>query len=309
VHVLVTGGAGFIGSHTVEALIEEGAQIRVLDDFSSGRESNLPLDRQLSVVKGDIRDADLVRESMEGITHVLHLAAQVSVQLSVDDPLASASVNVGGFLTVLDAARIAGVQRFVYASSAAVYGVPQELPLEESSSVRPVSPYGLDKLVNEQYADLYRRLYGVPCLGLRYFNVYGTRQDPASPYSGVISIFLERITSGAEVSVFGDGEQSRDFVYVKDIAQANTNALRSDNTGVVNVASGRSVTLLELIAGMEAACGKTALVAHVDKRPGDIRHSHGSAERMQKWLGPLQLTPLELGLRKLCGAEGNPGEE
>ena len=301
--MLITGGAGFIGSHTVEALIADGAAIRVLDDFSSGREANLPFDRQLTVVKGDIRDPEAVREAMEGVTHVLHLAAQVSVQRSVDDPLTSASTNIYGFLNVLDAARIAGVQRFVYGSGAAVYGVPQDLPLEESSSpLRPVSPFGLDKLVNEQYADLYTRLYGVPCLGLRYFNVYGTRQDPDSPYSGVVSVFLGRIATGAPVQLFGDGEQSRDFVYVGDVAYANMKALHSEAVGVVNVASDRSVTLLELIASIQAASGMPAEILQEDKRPGDIRYSRGSVERMQRWLGPMTLTSIEDGLRRLWEA-------
>ncbi len=234
-HVLVTGGAGFIGSHSVEALLDAGAEVTVLDNFSAGRRANLPEHGKLRIVEGDIRDAPSVQRAMTGVDHILHLAAQVSVRASVEAPALSASHNVAGFLNIADAARRPGVLRLVYASSAAVYGAPRVLPLDEGSACEPLSPYGLEKLVNDQYAALFGRLYGTSMLGLRYFNVYGPRQDPASPYAGVISRFASRLASNEPLSVFGDGQQTRDFIFVKDVARANVAALRSKCNGVLNV--------------------------------------------------------------------------
>ena len=192
--VLVTGGAGFIGSHSVDALLAQGARVRVLDDLSTGSLDNLRHVRdRIELIEGDIRDPLCVARALQGITPVLHLAALVSVPASIEAPVHSHSINSLGFIQVLDAARLAGVERMVYASSAAVYGVPAHLPLNDASPVAPMSPYGLEKLVNDQYAALYGELYGLSSLGLRFFNVYGPRQDPKSPYSGVISIFSDRL--------------------------------------------------------------------------------------------------------------------
>ena len=219
--VLVTGGAGFIGSHTVEGLLEADARVRVLDNLSTGKRSNLPPHKHLDIQVGDIRNPNDVAMAMQGITHVLHLAAQVSVQASVESPPTSCSQNILGFVNVLHAARQQKVKRFVYASSAAVYGIPESVPLAENAELKPISPYGLEKYVNEQYATLFHSLYGFPSLGLRYFNVFGPRQDPKSPYAGVISKFIERISEQRPLTVFGDGLQTRDFIFVKDIARAN----------------------------------------------------------------------------------------
>jgi UDP-glucose 4-epimerase len=298
-HVLVTGGAGFIGSHSVEAILADGAQVSVLDNFSSGKRTNLPQHPGLKVISGDIRDTAAVDQALEGISHVLHLAAQVSVPASVADPLGSSRHNIQGFLNVLDGARRAKVSRFVYASSAAVYGIPEHLPLNEESVVAPLSPYGLEKSINDQYADLYRKLYLLSSLGLRYFNVYGPRQDPASPYAGVISRFASAMTKGEEVRVFGDGGQTRDFIFVKDVARLNLNALKSFVPGVCNIATGHSVTLLELIATLAKCAACTAQIRHEPTATGDIRHSSATPLKMFEQLDPPSMTPLFDGLKQL----------
>ena len=298
-HVLVTGGAGFIGSHSVEALLAEGARVTVLDNFSTGSRANLPQHERLCCIEGDIRDAATVRQALAGATHVLHLAAQVSVRASVEDPVASASHNITGFLNVAEAARAAGGVRIVYASSAAVYGVPETLPLDEDSPCRPLSPYGLEKSINDQYAALYRSLYGQSLLGLRYFNVYGPRQDASSPYAGVISRFAACLAADRPMTVFGDGRQTRDFVYVGDVARANVLALRSAYEGIVNVGTGRSVSLLELVDALGRCAGKEPQVEFGAPVPGDIRHSAMRPDRMRDVLGFVPATDLSTGLRYL----------
>lgn len=301
-HVLVTGGAGFIGSHSVEALLDAGARVTVLDNFSSGKRSNLPRHAALAVVEGDIRDEALVHRLVEPVTHVLHLAAQVSVRASVEEPVASAGHNVTGFLNVLGAVRTRGGVRMVYASSAAVYGAPRELPLVESSACEPSSPYGLEKYLNDQYAALFRALYGTSAMGLRYFNVFGPRQDPASPYAGVISRFASRLNENRPLTVFGDGQQTRDFVFVKDVARANLAALRCAETGVVNVGTGRSVTLLELIETLALCAGRTPDVTFEQPASGDIRHSAMRPDRIRETLGFVPQTTLHEGLATLLQA-------
>lgn len=298
-HVLVTGGAGFIGSHTVELLLAHGAQVRVLDNFSSGRRENLHPHPRLQVIEGDIREIAQVEAAMRGVSHVLHLAAQVSVAASVEAPLDSASINVGGFLNVLECARRAPVGRFVYASSAAVYGVPVRLPLTEEAPTAPISPYGLEKEINDRYAALYRGLYGLPTLGMRYFNVYGPRQDPSSPYSGVISIFCRRMRERQPLAVHGDGLQTRDFIYVGDVARANAAALEGDLAGVCNVATGATATLRDLIAALSAVCGRQPLVSYGDPRAGDIRHSAADNRRLVASLGVAEFEALRDGLSRL----------
>ncbi len=297
--VLVTGGAGFIGSHSVETLLASGARVRVLDNLSSGYVDYLPQHANLAFVQGDVRDVACVAECMQGITHVLHLAAQVSVPVSIQQPLHSHSVNIAGFLNVLDAARQAGVTRMVYASSAAVYGVPAALPLTEASPVSALSPYGLEKLVNDQYAQLFGNLYDFSAMGLRYFNVYGPRQDPRSPYSGVISKFAEWALQGQDFTVFGDGSQTRDFIYVTDVARANVAALNSQARGVVNVATGHSVTLLEMIATFAECVSTPITVKHEAARAGDVPYSAVLPERMRTVLGVQNTVTLQDGLSQL----------
>lgn len=301
--VLVTGGAGFIGSHSVEALLATGAEVVVFDNFSAGKRTNLPGNApRLSILEGDIRERPAVARAVAGATHVLHLAAQVSVQSSVEDPPNSCAQNVLGFVNVLEAARRAGVKRVAYASSAAVYGAPRELPLTEASPTGPISPYGLEKLVDEQYAALFGRLYGLATLGLRYFNVYGPRQDPRSQYAGVISKFAAAIAAGGALTIFGDGGQTRDFVFVGDIARANVAALAGTATGIANVGTGSSVTLLELVDALERVAGRRAERRFAAPVAGDIRESAMTPARMIEIVGNLSPTPLDAGLKALLAA-------
>lgn len=303
-HVLVTGGAGFIGSHTVDRLLEMGARVRVLDNFSSGKRENLASHPRLEVTAGDIRDRGQVATAMADISHVLHLAAQVSVATSMENPLLSAEVNVSGFLNVLDAARRGGVQRFVYASSAAVYGMPARLRLHEEDPSLPISPYGLEKAINDQYAHLYREIYGSSCLGQRYFNVFGPRQDPSSPYSGVISIFARCLREGRPITVHGDGLQTRDFIYVGDVAEANVLALHSEQGGVCNVATGQEVTLLQMVNALAAVAGAEPELRFGPGRAGDIRHSAADNRRLVQDIGLKSFTSLKEGLARLWASGG-----
>lgn len=297
--VLVVGGAGFIGSHTVEALLAAGHGVRVLDDLSSGKRENLPQHEGLELVVGDVREPATVRRAMRGIRGCIHLAAQVSAVRAVEDPLGSAMRNIVGFINVIEAMREEGVPRLVYASSAAVYGENQNLPLEEDETLQPTNPYGLEKQVDELYAGLYARLHGLNSLGLRYFNVYGPRQDPSSPYSGVISKFMQNLSSGEALTIFGDGHQTRDFVYVGDVARANVLALGSDYTGVCNVATGSRVELLELAQVLGGCIGEEARLQFAPARKGDIRHSCGSDQRLRRKLGFAAHHSLENGLGEL----------
>jgi UDP-glucose 4-epimerase len=297
--VLVTGGAGFIGSHTVEALLEGGAWVRVFDNLSTGNRGNLPDHPQLELQVGDIRNPQEVNAAMQGVTHVLHLAAQVSVLASVEDPPTSCTQNIYGFVNVIHAACQNKVQRFVYASSAAVYGVPEQVPLSETSALAPISPYGLEKYVNEQYATLFESLYGFRSIGLRYFNVFGPRQDPKSPYAGVISKFIERISENKPLVVFGDGLQTRDFIYVKDIAQANRAALEGAGTGACNIATGKAWTLLQVIDTLSTCVNQTLHVEHKAPRDGDILHSAAYNDRLKEVLGYTPRATLAEGLSAL----------
>lgn len=298
--VLVTGGAGFIGSHSVDALLAQGARVRVLDNLSTGSLDNLRHVRErIELIEGDIRDPICVAAALQDITHVLHLAALVSVPASIEAPVHSHSINSLGFIQVLDAARRAGVARMVYASSAAVYGVPAQLPLDDASPVAPMSPYGLEKLVNDQYAALYGELYGLSSLGLRFFNVYGPRQDPGSSYSGVISKFADWAMRGQDFSVYGDGLQTRDFICVTDIARCNVAALMSTARGVVNLATGTSVTMLQLAQAFEAVVERPIGVRHLPPRTGDIVHSAVTPKRMREELGVRDTVSLQDGLRQL----------
>ena len=302
-HVLVTGGAGFIGSHSTDALLASGARVRILDNFSNGRRGNLPSgNARLEIVEGDIRDTATVASTLAGCTHVLHLAAQVSVQASVADPVNSCHNNVIGFLNVLDAARKTGVLRLVYASSAAVYGTPASLPLDEASPTAPISPYGLEKHIDDQYAGLYAALYGFSSMGMRYFNVYGPRQDPRSPYAGVISKFTDALAAAKPVRIFGDGGQTRDFVFVKDIARMNMLALSSTARGVCNIGSGTSVTLLQMVDALATAAGRTIARQFEAAATGDIRDSAMSPERLVTLFGEKPSTPLTEGLKQLLAA-------
>jgi UDP-glucose 4-epimerase len=298
--VLVTGGAGFIGSHTVDLLLAENIAVRVLDNLSSGHRSNLPGSHPLlEFIEGDITDSDTVKEVMQGVSHCLHLAAQVSVEASIEDPVNSAMQNIIGFVNIQNNAQNAGLEKLVFASSAAIYGEPNEIPLPEDTQKLQLSPYGLEKQVNEEYADLYRRVSGFSSLGLRFFNVYGPRQDPKSPYAGVIALFVDRISQGEGLSIYGDGKQTRDFIYVKDVARAIVAALNCEFSGACNIATGRQITLLELIEVLSEITGNRCEVSFKPARDGDIKHSLANVERMNQELGISTQTTIEQGLAQL----------
>ncbi len=297
---LVTGGAGFIGSHTVDRLLSEGQQVVVLDNFSSGNRENLPLGHpKLDIIDGDIRDVSTVMNAAQDVTHILHLAAQVSVVKSIEDPADSASHNILGFINVLNAAKSDTVERFVYASSAAVYGTPAELPLDEKAELNPESPYGLEKQINEIYVNLFKELHKISACGLRYFNVFGPRQDPKSPYAGVIALFSNAIKEKQILKIYGDGKQTRDFIFVQDVARANIATLQADYQGVLNVGTGSSVTLLELIEVLEKIVGYSCKKDFLPERKGDIKHSSTNIKSIRHALNIKSEYSLENGLREL----------
>lgn len=298
--VLITGGAGFIGSHTTDLLLSQGVAVRILDNLSSGKLSNLPDHHPLlEFIEGDITDSDAVSNAMKGVSHCINLAAQVSVVASLENPEFSAMQNIIGFVNVLVAAQRNEIEKIVYASSAAIYGEPTEIPLSEGASKCQLSPYGLEKQVNEEYADMYQRIYGLKSLGQRYFNVFGPRQDPKSPYAGVIALFVDKISMGEPLTVFGDGFQTRDFVYVGDVARANVAALTSDATGACNIATGQQTTLLDLINVLSDITGNHCEVSHVEPREGDIQHSLANPVKMNSQLGMKAETNIRQGLINL----------
>jgi UDP-glucose 4-epimerase len=295
---LVTGGAGFIGSHLVEALLARGNRVRVLDDFSTGRRDNLPAG--VEVLAGDLADADAVRAAADGASVVYHLGAIASVQRSIEDPPLIHRVCGTGTLNVFEAARRAGVRRIVYASSAAVYGIPDGPVQVESAALRPLSPYAAAKLAGEFYAQAFSACHGLETVSLRFFNVYGPRQRADSPYSGVIALFISALLAGRTPSVFGDGLQSRDFVAVEDVVQALTLAAEKPGASgkVYNVGTGRSVTLLDLLATLNTVLGTDVRPNHAPPRTGDIRHSRADIGRIRSDLGYEPRVSLEEGLSR-----------
>ena len=304
---LVTGGAGFIGSHLVERLLRDGHAVRILDDFSSGRRDNLAFagaNDRLEVIEGDIRDAGTVCHAMRQVSGVFHQAALVSVPRSVEAPELSCDINARGTARVLDAARRAGVRRVVFASSAAVYGDAAELPVSERIPVRPLSPYGLDKLYAEQLGALHHALYGQETVPLRYFNVFGPRQDSSSQYSGVITLFVARLLRGEPVTIYGDGSQSRDFVYVADVVEANMRAMFGAYLGPapLNVAGGLRTTLNTLVGMLGEILGVTPVVNYVDARAGEVHDSHADIETIRSVMGYAPQWTVRAGLEALVAA-------
>lgn len=286
-HALVTGGAGFIGSHLVDALLRQGARVTVVDNLTTGKRGNLKDAAAALLHEGDIRDADLLKRLMQGVDVVFHQAAVVSVPLSVAQPLDSAAVNEMGTLTVLETARQAGCRRVVLASSSAVYGDDPRLPKRETMPPRPLSPYAVQKMTGEYYAGLYHTLYGLETVGLRYFNVFGPRQDPSSPYSGVISIFMERAADGRAPVIYGDGEQTRDFVFVQDVVAANLRAATAPAAagGVFNIGTGRTITVNALWQQVADLAGVGLAPDYDAPREGDIRHSVAAIDAARESLG------------------------
>jgi nucleoside-diphosphate-sugar epimerase len=297
---LVTGGAGFIGSHLVERLVGASVQVQVLDNLSSGALKNLELFRKhIHFKQGDVRDLNTLQEMMSGVEVVFHQAAVVSVPQSIEDPVETAMVNDLGTLNVLEAARRSGVRRVVFASSCAVYGDLPQLPKKEDMDTKLLSPYAASKLHGENYARLHAEVYGLETVCLRYFNVYGPRQDPSSPYSGVISIFMDKGVRRQRVTIYGDGEQCRDFIYVDDVVRANLLAAQGKNiSGVtINVGTGKSVTVNSLWENIAELASVKGEPERASSRPGDIRQSVAEISRAQELLGFEPRYSLEEGLR------------
>lgn len=298
---LVTGGCGFIGSHLADTLLAEGHAVRILDDLSTGKLANKPAAAEL--ILGDVADAELVARAMRGVAGCFHLAAVASVERGNQDWLGTHRVNLTGTITVLEAARRAGPVPVVYASSAAVYGGNPALPLSEAVPPEPLSAYGADKLGCELHARVAGLIHGVPSTGLRFFNVYGPRQDPASPYSGVISIFCDRLRAGQGVTVFGDGGQTRDFVFVGDVVRALVAGLRaaSAEARVFNVCTGHATSVLQPAHGIAEALGAAPAITLGPARPGDIRASLGDPAAARGALGFTAGIGLAEGLARTLG--------
>lgn len=305
--VVVTGGAGFIGSHLCEKLVRDGFRVVAVDTLRTGHRRNLEsVEADVELLQIDVRDADAIASAVSGARWVFHEAAMVSVVESLEDPVGCDAINNLGTLNVLQAARRAGVERVVFAASAAAYGRGQTLPKREDDPVDPISPYAVSKLAGEHWATTFSVTFGLPVFPLRYFNVYGPRQDPSGMYSGVISKFVDSIGAGRGVTVFGDGQQTRDFVSVHDVVAANLAAVRCDvaHAGApINIGTGHSTTLLDLIATLGQIVGHEPVVTFREARPGDPRHSCASIERATERLGYAPRVTLRDGLAELVAHE------
>lgn len=298
---LVTGGAGFIGSHLVDRLVAEGYRVRVLDDFSSGRESNLgPPRGAVELIRGDVCDAVTVERAVEDCELVFHEAAVPSVPRSVAEPLRTNHVNIDGTLLLLESARRAGVRRLVFAASSSAYGDTPTLPKVETMPPMPLSPYGLQKYAGEVYCQLYTQLYGFETVALRYFNIYGARQDPQSEYAAVIPRFVTACLAGERPRIYGDGEQTRDFTYVADAVQANWLAAFAPKAVglVINVAGGRRVSLNQLFASVKKATGASVEPVYAPGRAGDVRDSLADLARARACLGYEPAVSLDEGIAR-----------
>lgn len=295
--VIVTGGAGFIGSHVVDALIARGQSVIVIDDLSSGRRENLAHHPEIDLRVADVADEWPLKD--ESVTGIVHLAAQVSVVRSMAAPLDDLRANARGTLRALEVARARSIPKLVFASSAAVYGDVAQVPTPEDAPKAPLSPYGVNKLSGEHWLSMYGAVHGIGTSALRFFNVYGPRQDPSSAYSGVISIFLERSSRAQPLTIYGDGQQTRDFVYVGDVVNAILAALdRPGSTPPINVGTGTSVTIEELARTVVAANASDVEIGFAEARAGDIRHSCAVVERLETVLGVRAQTGLRDGLEE-----------
>jgi nucleoside-diphosphate-sugar epimerase len=293
---LVTGGGGFIGSNLVEAILGRGESVRVVDNFATGRRQNLEQaprwaeagSGRYELIEADIRDLEACRKAVSGCDYVLHQAAIPSVQRSVQDPLTTNAVNVTGTLNLLVAARDAEVRRFVMASSSSLYGESETLPKVETMAPAPISPYGLQKLAGESYLGIFHRLYGTPTVALRYFNVFGPRQDPGSEYSAVIPRFIAAIRGGKRPTIYGDGEQTRDFTYIENVVEANLAACAAGAAalgGAYNIACGERISLNDLVRILAGFAGRAVDPEYAAHRPGDIKHSLAGIEKARSLLG------------------------
>lgn len=298
---VVTGGAGFIGSNTTDELVRRGHSVVVLDDLSAGKEINLAAVRsQIDFVRGSINDPEALARAFKGADYVLHLAARTSVPRSVADPAETNHINVGGTVNVLAAARDAGVRRVVFSSSSALYGETPTLPKREDMPLLPISPYGVSKLAGELYGRVFQRVYGLEFVALRYFNVFGPRQDPGSQYSGVLSLFIAALYDGTAPRVYGDGEQSRDFTYVENVVLGNLQALETPGIAglAFNLGTGMRHTLNDTLRLLEKFSGRTANAAYVETRKGDIRDSQADITLAKEKLGFNPRVGFEEGLRR-----------
>lgn len=302
---LVTGGAGFIGSHLVNRLVALGRRVRVVDNFATGRRERLaPLLDSIEFLEGDLADPGCCEEAVRGADYILHQAAIPSVQRSLEDPLTTHHANITATVNLLESARKHGVRRFVYAASSSAYGDSKELPKKESMRANPLSPYALQKLTGESYCALYCRLFGLETVSLRYFNIFGPGQDPDSEYSAVIPRFIYRLLSGEPLIVYGDGEQSRDFTYVDNVVEANLRALAAPNVSgkIFNVGCGERTTLNQLIETLRRITGLRPEVRYTAARQGDVRHSLADIRLARERLGYFPTVRFEEGLRRTVAA-------
>jgi len=297
-HYLVTGGAGFIGSHLCEELVRRGARVRVVDSLITGKRQNLAHLPQVEFLEGDLADIDVARRAVHGIEYVLHQAAIPSVPRSVEDPLTSNRANLDASVNILVAARDANVKRLVYAGSSSAYGNSEVLPKVETMPTAPLSPYALQKLVAEQYCQMFTTLYGFETVTIRYFNVFGPRQDPSSPYSGVISLFISALCDGRRPTIYGDGEQTRDFTYVTNVVDGVLRACHAPGASgeVINVATAGRISLNQLFAIVKREVGSSLEPNYSNPRAGDVRHSQADISKAQRLLGYTPIVSFEDGL-------------
>jgi nucleoside-diphosphate-sugar epimerase len=299
-HYLVTGGAGFIGSHLTEELTRRGQRVRVADSLITGNRANLDHIPGVEFLEGDLADLAFARKSMDGCDFVLHQAAIPSVPRSVQDPITSNTANVDATLNVLVAARDAGVKRLVFAASSSAYGDTPTLPKHEGMPTNPLSPYALQKVVGEQYLQMFTRLYGLETVSIRYFNVFGPRQDPSSPYSGVISVFATALLDGRSPRIYGDGEQTRDFTYVANVVDGVLRACEAPNASgeIINVATGGRISLKDLFYAMRDVVGGTIEPTYAESRKGDVRDSQADIGKAKALLGYEPIVTFEEGISR-----------
>ncbi len=297
---LVTGGAGFIGSHLVEELARRGERVRVVDSLITGKRQNLAHVPSVEFIEGDLADLDVARRAVAGIDYVLHQAAIPSVPRSVEDPITSNRANIDASLNILVAARDARVKRLVYAGSSSAYGNTPTLPKVETMPTAPLSPYALQKLVAEQYCQMFTTLYGLETVTIRYFNVFGPRQDPSSPYSGVISLFISALCEGRQPTIFGDGEHTRDFTYVANVVDGVLRACTAEGASgeVINVATGSRISLNTLFNTVRDLVGAQVTPRYADPRPGDVRDSQADIAKARRILRYQPTVTFEEGLAR-----------
>lgn len=298
---LVTGGAGFIGSHIAEELAKGGAEVRVIDNFLTGKKENLaPFLDKIEFIEGDIRDLKTCQRAVDGVDFILHQAALPSVPRSIENPLLTSEINITGTLNLLLVASLAKVQKFVFASSSSIYGNDPQLPKKEEMRAEPLSPYALTKLVGEMYSQVFSQIYGLSTVCLRYFNVFGPRQDPFSQYAAVIPNFIVKMLRDERPIIFGDGEQSRDFTYVSNVVEANLMAAKAQDVSgeIINIAYGERTTVNSLAAKINQILKKDIRPSHDETRPGDVRHSYADMSKAEKMLKYSPKVSFSEGLEK-----------